>query len=111
MIAVVLNRNRLVFWFLLFYFVTGLRVYPHTFWPLHAQVGTWQNHLAYYELQNICAASDKQLFVLASNSLYQYNQNDESITTYDKVNGLSDTYITHITWNQKAQTLQVIYQN
>ena len=62
-------------------------------------------------MQNICAASDKQLFVLASNSLYQYNQNDESITTYDKVNGLSDTYITHIAWNPKAQKLIVIYQN
>ena len=109
--AVFLNRNRLVKWFLPFYLFTFLLFYPHTFLPLHAQVGTWQNHLAYYELQNICAASDKQLFVLASNSLYQYNQNDESITTYDKVNGLSDTYITHIAWNPKAQKLIVIYQN
>ena len=76
-----------------------------------AQVGTWQNYLAYYELQNICAASGNQLFVLASNSLYQYNQNDESITTYDKVNGLSDTYITHIAWNPKTQKLIAVYQN
>ena len=76
-----------------------------------SQVGTWQNHLAYFELQNICAASGNQLFVLASNSLYQYNQNDESITTYDKVNGLSDTYITHIAWNPKAQKLIAVYQN
>ena len=76
-----------------------------------SQVGTWQNHLAYFELQNICAASGNQLFVLASNSLYQYNQNDESITTYDKENGLSDTYITHIAWNPKAQKLIAVYQN
>lgn len=77
----------------------------------YSQVGTWQNHLAYYELQNICATSGNQLFVLASNSLYQYNQNDESITTYDKVNGLSDTYITHIAWNSKTQKLMIVYQN
>ena len=77
----------------------------------YSQVGTWQNHLAYYELQNICEASNHQLFVLASNSLYQYNQNDESITTYDKVNGLSDTYITHIAWNPKTQKLIAVYQN
>ena len=76
-----------------------------------SQVGSWENHLAYYELQNICAASNKQLFVLASNSLYQYNQNDESITTYDKVNGLNDTYITHIAWNPKVQKLIAVYQN
>ena len=77
----------------------------------YSQIGSWENHLAYYELQNICAASNKQLFVLASNSLYQYNQNDESITTYDKVNGLNDTYITHIAWNPKVQKLIAVYQN
>ena len=77
----------------------------------YSQVGTWENHLAYHELQNICAASNKQLFVLASNSLYQYNQNDESITTYDKVTGLNDTYITHIAWNPKVQKLIAVYQN
>ena len=90
--AVFFNSSRLVKWllpftFLPFYFFTFL-LYLLTFLPLHAQVGTWENHLAYHELQNICAASNKQLFVLASNSLYQYNQNDESITTYDKVTGL-----------------------
>ena len=77
----------------------------------YSQVGTWENHLAYNELQNICAASNNQLFVLASNSLYQYNQNDESITTYDKVTGLNDTYITHIAWNPKVQKLIAVYQN
>ena len=77
----------------------------------YSQVGTWENHLAYNELQNICAASNKQLFVLASNSLYQYNQNDESITTYDKVTRLNDTYITHIAWNPKVQKLIAVYQN
>jgi len=77
----------------------------------YSQVGTWENYLAYHELQNICAASNNQLFVLASNSLYQYNQNDESITTYDKVTGLNDTYITHIAWNPKVQKLIAVYQN
>jgi len=97
------KSNRLVKWLLPFYLFTFL--------PLHAQVGTWENYLAYNELQNICATSDKQLFVLASNSLYQYNQNDESITTYDKVNGLNDTYITHIAWNPKTKNLIAVYQN
>lgn len=75
-----------------------------------AQIGSWQNHLAYYEVQNICEA-DNYLFVLASNDLYQYNKNDQSITTYDKVNGLSDTYITHIAWNPQAKRLIIVYQD
>lgn len=78
--------------------------------PARAQVGTWQNYLAYHDVQNICAA-DHYLFVLASNDLYQYNQNDQSITTYDKTNGLSDTNITHIAWNPQAKRLIIVYQN
>ena len=75
-----------------------------------AQVGTWRNYLAYYDVQQICK-TDNELFVLASNGLYQYNLNDASITTYDKVNGLSDTRITHIAWNQKAKRLIAVYEN
>ena len=75
-----------------------------------AQVGTWRNYLAYHDVQSICKAHD-HLFVLASNDLYQYNLNDQSITTYDKVNGLSDTHITYIAWSEKAKRLIAIYEN
>ena len=77
---------------------------------ISAQTGSWQNHLAYHDVQNICEAGNN-LFVLASNDLYQYNKNDQSIITYDKVNGLSDTHITHIAWNPQAKRLIIIYQN
>ena len=93
---------------LLFFILSPLHLF--TFSPLFAQVGTWRNYLAYAEVQNICAA-DHDLFVLASNDLYQYNQNDQSIVTYDKTNGLSDTNITHIAWNPQAKRLIIIYQN
>jgi len=92
----------IVKWFIPFYFFIAL--------PLQAQVGTWKNYLAYHDVQNICEA-DHHLFVLASNALYQYNQNDKSITTYDKVNGLNDTYITHIAWNPTAKRLIIVYRN
>ena len=75
-----------------------------------SQVGTWRNYLAYHQVQSICKAGD-ELFVLASNDLYQYNMNDQSITTYDKINGLSDTHITHIAWSQQAKRLIAVYQN
>jgi hypothetical protein len=75
-----------------------------------AQVGTWRNYLAYHDVQNICKA-DNNLFVLASNGLYQYNLSDQSITTYNKVNGLSDTHITHIAWSNQAKRLIAVYEN
>lgn len=77
---------------------------------LWAQVGTWRTYMAYAEPQQIVKAGNV-LFVRASNDLYQYNLTDHSITTYDKVTGLSDTYITHIAWNQQAKRLIIVYQN
>lgn len=78
---------------------------------LIAQIGTWRNYLAYHDVQQIQAASGNDIFVLASNGLYQYNKVDQSIVTYDKVNGLNDTYITHIGWCQSAKRLVVVYEN
>ena len=75
-----------------------------------AQIGSWRAYMAYSDIQQIVKADDN-LFVRASNSLYQYNLTDHSITTYDKVNGLSDTYITHIAWNNKARRLIAVYAN
>ena len=74
------------------------------------QVGTWKAYLAYSDIQQIQKADDN-LFVMASNGLYQYNLNDQSIFTYDKTNGLSDTYITHIRWSSEAKRLIIVYQN
>ena len=75
-----------------------------------SQVGTWKHYLAYHEVQDIQKAGDN-LFVLASNGLYQYNLNDQSITTYDRINGLSDTHITHIAWSNAAKRLIAVYEN
>lgn len=76
----------------------------------NAQVGSWKAYMAYHDVQQIREAGDN-LFVLASNGLYQYNMADQSITTYDKVNGLSDTYITNIEWCQAARRLVAVYDN
>ena len=75
-----------------------------------AQIGSWKAYMAYSEIQQIQKGGD-DLFVMASNSLYQYNLSDQSIYTYDKTNGMSDTYITHIKWCPSAKRLIVVYKN
>ena len=87
-----------------------LPFYLFTFLPLNAQVGTWCTYMSYYEPQQIVKAGNS-LYVRASNDLYQYNLTDHSITTYNKNTGLSDSYITHIGWNQQAKRLIIVYQN
>ncbi len=75
-----------------------------------SQIGTWHNYLAYHDIQQIQAAGDN-LFVMASNGLYQYNKTDQSIVTYDKVNGLNDVYITLIRWCPQVKRLIIVYSN
>ena len=77
----------------------------------HAQVGTWTAHMAYYEPQQILKAGSNHLFVRASNSLYLYNLNDQSITTFDRSRQLNDTYVSKIAWNEQAKRLLVYYDN
>ena len=76
-----------------------------------AQIGTWRAYMSYYEPQQIVKAGSNTLFVRASNSLYSYNLTDHSINTYNKVNTLNDTYISHIAWNQQTKRLIIVYQN
>lgn len=76
-----------------------------------AQLGTWKAHMSYYEPQQIVKAGDHHLFVRASNSLYLYNLNDQSITTFDRSQQLNDTYISKIAWNSYVNRLLVFYDN
>ena len=101
-----LNRKRIIGWQRILLLLFTIHYSLFTF----SQVGTWNNYLAYHEIQQICAAGN-YLFVRASNDLYQYNQKDQSIYTYDRTNGLSDTNIKLIAWNKQAKRLIAVYDN
>lgn len=77
---------------------------------VHAQTGSWHSYLSYHEPQQIVKLGNK-LFVRASNALYHYNLDDQSITTYDNINCLNGTYISMIALNKQTQQLIIIYQN
>jgi hypothetical protein len=101
-----LNKKRIIGWQRILLLLFTIHYSLFTF----SQVGTWKNYLAYHEIQQICAAGN-YLFVRASNDLYQYNQKDQSIYTYDRTNGLSDTNIKLIAWNKQAKRLIAVYDN
>jgi len=73
-------------------------------------IGTWKAYMAYHDITEIQKGGNN-LYILASNNLYSYNQNDQSIQTYDKINTLSDCDITHIAWCQAAKKLIITYQD
>lgn len=76
-----------------------------------AAIGEWHTYLSYYDIMQIVKAGSDDLFVLASNDLYSYNLEDESITTYDRTNSLSDTEIDVIGWNSTVGKLLIAYSN
>ena len=78
---------------------------------IHAgRIGSWKAYMAYHDITEI-EKGGNMLYVLASDNLYSYNTNDQSIQTYDKVNALSDCGIAHIAWCQGAKSLVILYAN
>lgn len=75
-----------------------------------AQVGTWRAYMAYRDITDVKEGSNT-LFVLASKNIYTYNENDHSIQTFDKANGLSDCSISRIEWNNTVKRLIILYDN
>ena len=73
-------------------------------------IGTWRNYLAYSDITDVQQAGGT-LFVLASEGLYSYNTADQSITTYDKANALSDCGIQLIAWSAATSRLAIVYDH
>lgn len=81
-----------------------------TLWVSATSIGTWNCFPAYGEIQSIQPAG-KMVYVLSSKGLFSYNSADGSVQNYHKVNGLSDCFISHIGYCQKAKRLVIIYEN
>lgn len=77
---------------------------------LQAAIGDWKAYMAYHDVQEIEQAGNL-VFVQASNNLYVYNQNDQSIQTFSKMDYLSDCDIEHIAYCQTAHRLLILYSN
>lgn len=72
--------------------------------------GRWRLYLSYNDITEI-EPTGKEVFVLASNSIYSYNPDDYTVTTYDKTDVLSDIGISHIAWSKDAKRLVIAYDN
>lgn len=75
-----------------------------------AAIGDWKAYLSYHDVQEIEQAGNL-VFVQASNGLYVYNKNDQSIQTFSKIDYLSDCNISHIAYNKSTKRLVIIYSN
>lgn len=70
----------------------------------------WTLYPSYSNITEI-EPTGKEVYVLASNSLFSFNPSDGLIMTYDKTNMLSDIEASHIAWSKSAGKLIVTYTN
>ncbi|MBQ6033600.1 MAG: Por secretion system protein [Prevotella sp.] len=92
-------KRILTIWSLLMVMITPL-----------AAIGQWKAYMAYHHITDIEPAG-KLVYVLSTNDLFSYNVNDNSVTIYNKVNSLSDSYIDFIAWNNTVKKLIIVYNN
>ena len=73
-------------------------------------IGSWRSHVAYSDVQEAVSGGDK-VYVRADGALYSYDTEDETLTTYSKISGLSDQNITHLCYVPQTQCLLIVYKN
>ncbi len=73
-------------------------------------IGEWRTHLPYNQVIGVAVDGDV-VFAATPYSMFTYNTNDNSLTRFGKLNGLSDVGITKIGFNKKLNTLLVAYTN
>ena len=73
-------------------------------------IGTWKVYPSYSDVSDI-VPTGKNVFVLASKSLYSYNVNDGSIRTYSNNDVLNGCNIQNIAWVNAVKKLVITYSD
>lgn len=92
------------------YYTLTLLLFVFISHQARAAIGDWKAYMSYHDVQEVEQAGNL-IFVQASNSLYAYNKNDQSIQTFSKTDYLSDCDIQHIGYNNSAKRLLILYNN
>ncbi len=73
-------------------------------------VGNWRTHLAYSSVKQVAETPEK-VYGLSDGALFSYDKTDQSVDTYSKLTGLSDTKISRISYSPQNKVLLVVYDN
>lgn len=73
-------------------------------------VGMWKEHLPYSNVINVVKANSKT-YAATPFGLYFFDQEDNSLTRLNKINGLNDFQISSMGYNSNQQSIIVGYEN
>lgn len=81
---------------------------------LHAQsdipIGTWRMHLSYNTIKSI-AIGTNEIFAASEGGILIFNAESNSLETYNTLNGLSTTGISHIAYDKTHKQLLIAYMD
>ena len=96
-------RKKVALIFTLLFYSIGI-------YPQNIPIGQWRAHLPFVKGQSVTDAGSK-IFCAAEDALFSYNKEDNSLTSYSKINGLSDIGISVIRYYSRYNVLLIGYQN
>lgn len=71
---------------------------------------SWRTHFSYEQINHM-VAGDNKIFCAADNGFFYYDQEDNSVNKFTKINGLSDVDITALGYNDQASLLVIGYSS
>ncbi|TXC85309.1 type IX secretion system anionic LPS delivery protein PorZ [Luteibaculum oceani] len=90
----------------LIFFISGLSIMGQS----QLRVGSWKDHFSFYNINSVAIAENK-IYGAAQVGIVTYNLSDNSISTIGKVEGLSDSKISTLSYDGASSTLIVGYEN
>ncbi|MCU0445231.1 MAG: T9SS type A sorting domain-containing protein [Microscillaceae bacterium] len=73
-------------------------------------LGTWRTHFSYLSAREVAWTSER-VYCASDNGLFYLDKSDNSLNTLSKIDGLSETSIRAMAFDNQSQTLVLAYQN
>ena len=73
-------------------------------------VGTWTDHLVYTTAKNVTAGTE-EVYASTGSSIIVYNRKYNELRKMSRVNGLSETAISTISWSEENKALIIAYSS
>lgn len=73
-------------------------------------IGSWRDHLSYYQTKKLTLVEDR-ILVSAGSAMFFFDREDNSIERFSKVDGLSDAGITQLSYDKASKSIVVVYEN
>ncbi|MBP6428914.1 MAG: hypothetical protein KA273_00775 [Bacteroidales bacterium] len=100
----------LVFSILLISLITILMPYSSKAQFSNVPIGSWRDHLSYYQTQKLALVEDR-ILVSAGSAMFYYDKEDNSIERFSKVAGLTDAGIVQLAYDKNTKCIIVVYDN